>query len=114
MEQVVREIVVDAGCEDVWDAVTSDEMLSEWFGGDGTAAIEPGEVLRSDDGRRAVIERADAPHRLTFRWIDEVASRVEIAIDEVEEGSRVRVVERRIEAAVSPTPRLGFKALVRT
>lgn len=114
MESITREIVVDATVGEVWDAVSTTEQLSDWFGELVEGAIEPGEVVRVGKGRRALVERVDPPHRLVFRWLDDAPSRVEIDIDEVAGGSRVRVVERRIESAVSPTPRYGFRALART
>ncbi len=114
VEQVIREVELDADCADVWEAITSPDLLAEWFDAAVDGEIATGELVRTADGRRAVIERADAPHRLVFRWIGDAPSRVDISIDPDERGSRVRIVERRIEAAVSSVPRLGFRALART
>ena len=120
MEDVSREIALDAEPADVWDAVTSPEQLAQWFSADVDGEIAPGEVVRftSPDGtaRRALIERVDEPRELVFRCLPgegESPSRVDITIDETDEGSVLRVIERRIEAAVTPTQEIGFKALVR-
>jgi uncharacterized protein YndB with AHSA1/START domain len=94
MEHITRETVLDADPSDVWEAVT--EQLEEWTG-----------------GRRAVVERIREPRELVFRFLDD-PSRVTITIEPTPDGSVVRVVEQRIEAAVSPVPTIGFKALART
>jgi uncharacterized protein YndB with AHSA1/START domain len=45
--------------------------------------------------RSGFVEEADEPHRLVFWWSaeDEDASRVELDLEEVEEGTLVRVTE---------------------
>ena len=120
MDDVAREMFVEAGPAEVWEAIVSPDQLAGWFGAEIDGQIAPGEVVRftTPDGsqRRALIERVDAPRELIFRWLpsaDEAPSRVDITIDETSDGSIVRVVERRFEAAVSPEPRIGFKALAR-
>ncbi len=120
MESVTREVFLDAEPSDVWDAVTSPEQLADWFGAQPDGDIAPGELVRftSPDGTesRAIIERMDEPRELIFRWLptgDEPPSRVDITIDETDDGSVLRVVERRYEAAVTPVAQIGFKALAR-
>ena len=117
---VEREIFLPESPEEVWDVVTDPESLGEWFGADVDGELVPGEVTRFSwpDGteRRALVESVVPPKRLAFRWLpsdDGDASRVQIDIDEAADGTRVRVVETQIEAAVSPTPRIGFKTLAR-
>jgi uncharacterized protein YndB with AHSA1/START domain len=117
MESVVREVVVDGTPADVWDAVTD---LGEWFGADVDGEIEPGELVRFSwpglPDRRAIIERVAEPRELIFRWLPGALppSRVEITIDECENGSVVRVTEQRFDAAVTPNPEIGFRALAPT
>lgn len=118
MEDVAREVFVDAEPAEVWEALTEPERLGDWFGAHVEGDVTPGELLRfgSPDGveRRAVVERAEPRRALVFRWLptdDDPSSRVAITITEVPDGSVVRVVETRIEAAVSPSPRIGFRAL---
>jgi uncharacterized protein YndB with AHSA1/START domain len=116
VEDVEREIVLDAPPDEVWEALTDAERFGEWFGSEVDRDPEAGEVIRfktGDSERRALVERVEEPSRLTFRWLDEPPSRVDITIEEIPDGSVVRVVERRIDAAVTPTPRIGFRALAR-
>lgn len=122
MNDVIREIDLDAYPAEVWEAVTSPDQLAEWFAADVEGEVVPGEVLRftAPDGteRRALVERVDEPRELIFRWLpgstdEEPPSRVDITINETEDGSVLRVVERRIEAAVTPVQQIGFKALAR-
>jgi uncharacterized protein YndB with AHSA1/START domain len=92
MRAVEREIVVAATAEEAWRAVVE----SDWLG-DGTR-VDPtpgGEVSSRD--RRGFVEEVDPPRRLCFWWRagDEDATRVEIELDELDEGTRVRVVESR-------------------
>ena len=120
MDDVTREVVLDAPPDEVWDAVTSPEQLAEWFGADVVGDLAPGEVVRftSDDGtvRRAFIERMDEPRELCWRWLPsatEPPSRVDITIAPRGDGSVLRVTEWRFEAAISAVPRIGFRALAR-
>jgi uncharacterized protein YndB with AHSA1/START domain len=120
MEDVTREVVLDADPSDVWDAVTAPDQLAEWFGADVDGVLAPGEVVRftSPDGtvRRALIERMDEPRELAFRWLPsatEPPSRVDITICPLGDGSVLRVTEWRFEASISAEPRIGFKALAR-
>jgi len=89
--------------------VTDGEEISAWFGAEAELDARPGGrgVFRWPDGaaRHVVVEEVEPAHRLTFRWLpfqrsadgDIVmlpSTRVEITLDEVEDGTRVRVVER--------------------
>jgi len=107
VETVEREIALPASPDEAWSSVTD---LGLWFGSDVDGEVALGEVVRIGE-RRAVIERVDEPQRLTFRWLGEDPSRVDITLEPNEGGTIVRVSETRIESAVSPTPRIGFKAL---
>jgi uncharacterized protein YndB with AHSA1/START domain len=109
MESIERAIVVSGTPAEVWPAVTDGEEISEWFGAEAELDPRPGGrgVFRWPDGasRHVVVEEVEPAHRLTFRWLpfqrtvdgDIVllpSTRVEITLDEVEDGTRVRVVER--------------------
>ena len=93
MDHVVeRELVVPESPDEVWRSLAR----PEWLGPD--AAIEPvpaGEVKAGE--RRGFVEEVEPPRRLVFWWSapGEESSRVELEIDEVEEGTRVRVTESR-------------------
>jgi len=75
--------------EDAWWAMVE----SDWLGEDVRIDPRPGgEVLPG-----GFVEEADPPHRLVFWWSEPGAegSRVEITLEELDEGTRVRVVESR-------------------
>jgi uncharacterized protein YndB with AHSA1/START domain len=67
-----RTIELAAPPEEVWDALTRPELLADWFGAE--IEIEPrrgGAVdARFPDGtrRRGLVQVADPPRRLAFRW----------------------------------------------
>lgn len=95
-----REVVLPVRPDELWPALTEAEQLAEWFAPDVIIDARPGgaAVFRWEDGaRRAVIEEVDAPRRLAFRWAENgdgvEQSRVEFTLDEVAEGTRLRVVE---------------------
>ncbi len=109
MATVEREIMVPAPPGAVWPAVTHSDEVSVWFGADVELDAQPGGrgVFRWPDGteRHAVVEEVEPEHKLSFRWlpfqrtaggdVEPVPStRVEITLDEVSEGTRVRVVEQ--------------------
>ena len=118
MEDVAREVFLDAEPAEVWEALTEPDQLGEWFGAEVSGDVREGELVRftSPDGtqKRAIVERAEPERALVFRWLptrDDESSRVAITIHEAPDGSIVRVTETRIESAVSPEPRIGFRAL---
>jgi uncharacterized protein YndB with AHSA1/START domain len=89
MSEVERETVVPGTPEEAWQAMVESEWLGEGVRIDAHAGghVEP-------DG---FVEEADPPRRLVFWWSapDDDATRVEIELDEVDEGTRVRVIESR-------------------
>jgi uncharacterized protein YndB with AHSA1/START domain len=109
MDVVEREVTVPASPAEVWLAVTQSDEVSAWFGADAQLEVRPGGrgVFRWRDGteRHVVVEDVEPPRRLSFRWLPfqrtaagEVitlpSTRVEIILDEVPGGTRVRVVEQ--------------------
>jgi len=96
--EVVREVVLPAEPDEVWEALTDAERLAEWFANDVELDARPGGkgVFRWDDGetRHARVEEVVPGERFGFRWSDgEDESRVTIALEQVDEGTRLRVVE---------------------
>ena len=93
MEHTVeRELTVPEEAEDVWRSLAE----PEWLGEDaGVELREAGEVHAGD--RAGFVEEADAPRRLVFWWSapGEEATRVEIDLEECDDGTRVRVTESR-------------------
>jgi uncharacterized protein YndB with AHSA1/START domain len=89
---VERELTVPEEAEEVWRSLAQ----PEWLGEDASIELrEAGDVCAGD--RDGFVEEADAPRRLVFWWSapDEDATRVEIDLDETEDGTRVRVTESR-------------------
>ena len=92
--RVKRELEVEAPPEEVWEALTDPNELSEWFANDVDLDPAPGGVgtFRWDDGdvRHAVVEEVVPLERFAFRWEE---SRVVIELEEIPSGTRVTVVE---------------------
>ena len=89
---VERELTVPEEVEEVWGQLAR----PEWLGDDASIELcEAGEVRAGE--RDGFVEEADAPRRLVFWWSapGEDATRVEIDLDEIEEGTLVRVTESR-------------------
>jgi uncharacterized protein YndB with AHSA1/START domain len=94
--EVVRELVLPAPPEEVWDALTDPERLREWFANevewDGDEL-----VYRWDDGdeRRARIDEAEEPRRLGFTWGDGAGGETHVTfeLEEAEQGTRLTVTE---------------------
>jgi uncharacterized protein YndB with AHSA1/START domain len=97
--EVTREIVLPAAPDEVWEALTDPERLSEWFANDVELDARPGGrgVFRWDDGetRHATVDELVPGERLGFAWTDGngAESHVTIALEEAEQGTRLRVVE---------------------
>jgi uncharacterized protein YndB with AHSA1/START domain len=89
---VERELAVPEGLEEVWRSLAE----PEWLGEDAAIDLrEAGEVRVGE--RDGFVEEADAPRRLVFWWSapGEEATRVEIDLEEVDDGTRIRVTESR-------------------
>ncbi|MGH2726542.1 MAG: SRPBCC domain-containing protein [Actinomycetota bacterium] len=72
--RIERTVELPASREDVWDALTRPGRLSEWFGAEVLELdARPGGRLmfRDDVGtiRRAIVETAEPPSVLIFRWL---------------------------------------------
>jgi len=109
METVEREVTVAATPGEVWPALTQSGEVSAWFGAAVALEARPGGrgVFRWPDGteRHVVVETVEPGRRLSFRWlpfqrtgagtmVTLPSTRVEITLEEVGEGTRVRVIER--------------------
>jgi uncharacterized protein YndB with AHSA1/START domain len=89
---VERELTVPQEVEEVWRSLAQ----PEWLGDDASIELsEAGEVRAGE--RDGFVEEAEAPRRLVFWWSapGEDSTRVEIDLDETENGTRVRVTESR-------------------
>src|SRR2546430_2297493 len=96
--QIEREIVFPASPTEVWEALTEPERLEEWFATEVELDVQPGGegVFRWGDGdeRHAVVREVVEEERLVLDWED---GQVAIELEEVEDGTRVRVVETTSE-----------------
>ena len=95
---VRREVTIDAGAEEVWEAVTDQGSLAAWFGASAEIDVRRGGAVRFRwaDGteRRGVIVTLDPPRRLAFRWrgIAGSGTHVSVVAFELEpSGERTRV-----------------------
>jgi uncharacterized protein YndB with AHSA1/START domain len=102
IHSVERELVVPGEPDETWEAVADPERLGAWLGGEIELDPVPGGEfhITFDDGggeREGFVEELDAEaHRFAFWWRrpqDELATRVEISLEEAEEGTLVRVAE---------------------
>jgi uncharacterized protein YndB with AHSA1/START domain len=93
------ETLLDADPDEVWEALTDEELLAQWLADD--AELEPVEggdaVFRYDDGeeRRGTVLRVEEERSLTFTWArpDEPETYVELRLEPAIGGTRLVVVE---------------------
>jgi uncharacterized protein YndB with AHSA1/START domain len=126
-DHIAREVVLPVAPEDAWDALVRPEELAAWLADevDADGPLDEGSeaILRWDDGdvRVAVVEEADEPRRLAFRWSaedDDEWTLVELMLEEIPGGTLLRVVESgfaslsveartlRVQSAVGWGPRM--------
>jgi uncharacterized protein YndB with AHSA1/START domain len=112
MTTVERTTNFEAAAAEVWDALTDEALLGEWFDGDVSVDLRPGGSLRvtSERGvREAVIDDVGAPTHLSFTWSSNdgvPTSKVDVDLEPWEHGCRLRVRETLIEATAFP---IGFR-----
>lgn len=108
MNEVTRQVVLPAPPARVWEALSDPEKLSWWFGAEVSIEVRSRgrATFRWPDGteRIAVVETAEAPRLLVFRWLpfqrlgrgatrQAVPGRVRIALEPHEGGTLLTVVE---------------------
>ena len=103
---VERERVLEAHPERVWDALTDEHLLSEWFApGARIEPVEGGEVaFECDDGERAgTVRVVEEERELAFTWArpHEGESLVTFMIEPVDGGTRLVVTERALTGPVA-------------
>jgi uncharacterized protein YndB with AHSA1/START domain len=98
--EVVREVLLPAPAEEVWESLTNADRLEEWFATDVDFDLERGDGLfRWEDGeeRRAVVADSEEGRRLSLRWWDPDTAGSEtlvvFTLEEVSEGTRLVVTE---------------------
>jgi uncharacterized protein YndB with AHSA1/START domain len=107
-ETVTREIVLPLERDEAWRVVTEPDHLRQWLADDVEIdLVEGGRIELGWDGggsRRGVVETVEEHERLVFRWRPDdagsldVETTVEIGLDDVDDGTRVTVVETGFEA----------------
>ncbi len=97
--EITRELTLPAPPEEVWEALTDPDRLAEWFANEVELELRPGGagVFRWGDGteRAATVEEVEEKRRFTFTWEEEgeAPTRVEITLDDADDGTEVTVVE---------------------
>jgi uncharacterized protein YndB with AHSA1/START domain len=90
-----REIVLPAGRDEVWAALTNPRRLEEWFANDVELDLRPGggATFRWGNGesRHATVTDVEPEERLAFEWDEE--GEVEFTLDDDADGTRLTVVE---------------------
>jgi uncharacterized protein YndB with AHSA1/START domain len=99
-ERIEREIIVPASPEETWRAVTDADQVTEWLAEEASFDLRPGGELAvrfEGDLREGFFEEVEEESRIVFWWGEpgEELTRVEIDLAEVDDGTRVRVVEVR-------------------
>ncbi len=102
--EIRREIVLPAPREEVWEALTDEERLGEWFANDVELDPRPGGTgtFRWDDGeeRTVSVEAVEQAERLVLRWRDD-GGLVELRLEDVPAGTRVLVRETSPEWSIA-------------
>ena len=104
--RVTRTVVLPAAPDDVWPALAEPDRLAGWLGGRVELEARAGGrvVVDDEDGERWGTVEAFEPGRILVLRLWQRSpglsgTRVEFALDAVEEGTRLTVVESRIESA---------------
>lgn len=122
MNEVAREVVLPVPPGRVWEALSDPEELSAWFGAEASIEVRSrGRArFRWPDGteRLAVVETAEAPRLLVFRWLPfermgrgatrpAVLGRVRIALEPRDGGTLLTVVESAPSAGADDASQPG-------
>ncbi len=111
---IVRDIMVAAPVERVWDVLTDPEHVASWFGERAEIDPRPGGAAHfewEDHGVfRAIVVRFDPPSHFAYRWGNRVGDEpvagtstlVEFTLEPAGEGTRLRVVESGFETLNMP------------
>jgi uncharacterized protein YndB with AHSA1/START domain len=103
-QSVKRTIHLEADPAEVWEALTDQDLLSEWLAPE--VELDPREggelVCRFEDGeeRRGQVALVEEAERLAFHWRrgEGQESWVEWLVDAVADGTRLTVIETAAQA----------------
>jgi uncharacterized protein YndB with AHSA1/START domain len=102
---IERVVVLSTPRQRVWKALTDPREVSAWFGTETEIDLRPGGRAVfgwAEEGRfEVVVDAVDPPSLFAYRWaldrdrpVDEGPStRVEFSLEEIPEGTRLRLVE---------------------
>jgi uncharacterized protein YndB with AHSA1/START domain len=102
---IEREVLIEASRERVWAVLTDPKHIAGWFGDKAEMDPRPGGRAAfgwSEHGTfRAVVQRAEPPGFLSYRWARDVdtepaegnSTLVEFSLTEIFAGTLLRVVE---------------------
>ena len=102
---IEREVLIEASRERVWATLTDPEHIAGWFGDKAEMDPRPGGKAafgwRDHGTHHAVVQRADPPSLLSYRWARDVdtepaegnSTLVEFSLTDVFAGTLLRVVE---------------------
>jgi uncharacterized protein YndB with AHSA1/START domain len=104
--EVRREVELDVAPDEVWEALTSERLLSEWLADEVELEPVEGSPVRfrtGEEEREGTVLRVEEGRRLAFTWsrTGELPSEVELTVDAVADRSRLIVVERAIAGPVA-------------
>ena len=90
-----KQIVLPAGRDEVWAALTDPRQLEEWFANDVELDLRPGGEARFSGGngesRTAIVSVVVPEERLAFEWVG--VGVVEFTLVDDVDGTRLTVVE---------------------
>jgi uncharacterized protein YndB with AHSA1/START domain len=104
-DRIERELTLRAPIDHVWRSLTGSEQVSRWFGTHTEIDLRPGGaalfVWGPTERFHAVVEAVEPPHRFVYRWCQPAntpvetgpTTLVEFELEEVPEGTRLRMVE---------------------
>jgi uncharacterized protein YndB with AHSA1/START domain len=110
--RVERELLIAASLDEVWEVVTS----ANWLADEVELRLEPGGEASFRTGtqlKTGWVEEVLAPERLAFWWAEdeEPATRVELTLTAIPDGTWVRVVESRpldlLDLVGTPLPNIS-------
>ena len=116
--RIEREVVIEAPMDVVWRTITEPEQITQWFADRAELDARPGgrgTFIFENEGANhvapLVVEAAEAPKRLAFRWCQPAGEEplphnstlVEFLLSaEGEERTRLRVTESGLDAVLWP------------
>ncbi|MUL67687.1 hypothetical protein BOO86_24660 [Mycobacterium sp. CBMA 234] len=112
---ITRTIDINAPIERVWAALTQADLISGWFGDATEFEAVPGGTgffaWNAHGKFRVVVERADAPHTLVYRWAHRETDAepnpsnstvVRFDLTEIDGGTRLDLCETGFEKLADP------------